>query len=145
MEFDLEDQSTLHRFQSFEGEAVTVSGRLYTTSIVISPTEILTDWPPKHVDELQIDDFQMILDLKPELAIVGTGVHQHFPSPRLFTMFMGAGVGIDFMNSRAACRTYNILAAEGRYIAAGIIVGGTNQENLAVKIVKIVMASTLAD
>ena len=121
MEIRLGDSSSFHCFQHFEGDAVIVTGNRFTASLVITPDEIFPDWPPKEANRLTVNDLDVILELKPELAIIGTGGQQYFPDPQLFARFMRAGVGIEFMNTRAACRTFNILAAEGRFIVAGII------------------------
>ena len=64
----------------------------------------------------------MILALEPELILVGTGNALQFPDSVILKEVIRAGIGIDFMDSRAVCRTYNILAAEGRHVAAGIII-----------------------
>ena len=53
---------------------------------------------------------------------MGTGNALRFPDSVILKGVIRAGIGIDFMDSRAACRTYNILAAEGRHVAAGIII-----------------------
>ena len=71
---------------------------------------------------LTIDDFGIILALEPELILVGTGNALRFPDFVILKGVIRAGIGIDFMDSRAACRTYNVLAAEGRHVAAGIII-----------------------
>ena len=127
MELRIENPSLSHSFQSFDGNAVVVGGKRFTASLVITPDQIYSDWPPKRANLLTIDDLQIILDLKPELAIIGTGVRQYFPDPRLLARFMQAGVGIEFMDTRAACRTFNVLSTEERDIAAGIILNDDSQ------------------
>ena len=145
MEIRQGDLSSFHCFQYFEGRAVIVGGNRFTASLVITPDEIFPDWPPTEANRLTIKDLEVILELKPELAIIGTGDRQYFPDPRLFTRFMRAGVGIDFMNTRAACRTFNVLVAEGRFIAAGIILDDDAIKDPAINFKTIVGEGTSED
>ena len=99
-----------------------VSNCAHTESLIVSPERVVRDWPPHHPNELTIDHFGMILALEPELILVGTGNALQFPESEVLKGVIRAGIGIDFMDSRAACRTYNVLAAEGRRVVAGIII-----------------------
>lgn len=67
-------------------------------------------------------DFTRLVELKPEIVIVGTGPQQHFPHPSLLQALMTRGIGFEVMSTAAACRTYNILAGEGRRVAAGLVI-----------------------
>jgi uncharacterized protein len=122
MELQLENDPSGHRISSFVNNTVAIGKVRYTTSLIITPDKVVCDWPPQHPGGLTIDDFGAILSLAPELILVGTGNTLRFPDAAILKGVIRAGIGIDFMDSRAACRTYNILAAEGRHVAAGIIV-----------------------
>jgi uncharacterized protein len=61
--------------------------------------------------------------LKPEVVVLGTGAAQRFPPPELARALAATGVGVEVMDTRAACRTYNILASEGRKVAAAVLIG----------------------
>ena len=99
------------------------SGKCSTRQVSSLPRgKVVRDWPPQHPGGLTIDDFGIILALEPELILVGTGNALRFPDSVILKGIIRVGIGIDFMDSRAACRTYNILAAEGRHVAAGIII-----------------------
>ena len=71
---------------------------------------MVRDWPPSTSGGLQLDDLATILALEPELILVGTGNELRFPDSVILKGVIRAGIGIDFMDSRAVCRTYNILA-----------------------------------
>ena len=122
MELQLDNHSSGHRVRSFTDNTAVIGEVRYTASLIVTPKQVVRDWPPQHPDQLTIDDFRMILDLVSELILVGTGNVLRFPDPVLLKGVIRAGIGIDFMDSRAVCRTYNILAAEGRHVAAGIII-----------------------
>ena len=122
MDLQLENDPLGYRVGSFVNNTVTIGAIRYTTSLIVTPEKVVCEWPPQHSGGLTIDDFETILALEPELILVGTGNALRFPDPAIFKVVICAGIGIDFMDSRAACRTYNILAAEGRNVAAGIII-----------------------
>ena len=122
MELQLEKNPSGHRIGSFTDDTLVIGGLRYTASLIVTLDQVVRDWPPQHPDHLTIDDLGMILALKPELILVGTGNALRFPDSVILKGVIRAGIGIDFMDSRAVCRTYNILAAEGRYVAAGVII-----------------------
>jgi uncharacterized protein len=82
---------------------------------------VLDDWRPPAVEELTIADFKALLALKPEVVLLGTGVSQRLPPPRLYAEFAARGIGLEVMDNRAACRTYNVLLGEFRDVAVALI------------------------
>jgi uncharacterized protein len=92
-----------------------------TSSFVVTPSQLLTDWPPQRVSALADAHFGAILDVAPEVLLLGSGMRLQWPPPRLLKPLMEAGIGVEVMDSGAACRTYNILAADGRRVAAAIL------------------------
>ena len=122
MELQLENDPLGYRVGSFVDNTVAIGEVRYTTSVIVTPEKVVRDWPPQHPGGLTIDDLGTILALEPELILVGTGNALRFPDSVILKGVIRVGIGIDFMDSRAACRTYNILAAEGRHVAAGIII-----------------------
>ena len=71
---------------------------------------------------LSEQDFEGLLASSPEIVLLGSGATQRFPHPGAFAPLMRARVGVEVMDTRAACRTYNILIAEGRNVVAALIV-----------------------
>jgi len=122
MELQLENHQLGYRVSSFADNAVVIGEVHYTASLIVSLKKVVSDWLPQHLDQLTINDLGVILALEPELILVGTGNRLQFPDSTILKGVIHAGIGIDFMDSRAVCRTYNILAAEGRNVAAGIII-----------------------
>ncbi|MEO9135054.1 MAG: Mth938-like domain-containing protein [Casimicrobiaceae bacterium] len=101
---------------------VRVGATEYRENIVLLPDQVITGWAPSGFDALSEDDFAGLLDSKPEIVLLGTGETQHFPHPRLLAALTAAHVGVEAMDTRAACRTFNILVAEGRRVAAALTV-----------------------
>ena len=119
MNLRLENDPLGYRVDSFDNNTASIGEVRYTRSLIITPEKVVHDWPPQHPWELTIDNFEAILTLEPELILVGTGNALTFPDAVTLKGVIRAGIGIDFMDSRAACRTFNILAAEGRHVAEG--------------------------
>jgi uncharacterized protein len=93
----------------------------YRENIVVTPEKIITGWAPRGFDTLAVEDFATLAELKPEVALLGTGATIRFPHPGLTRALTDARIGLEVMDTPAACRTFNILAAEGRRVAAAIL------------------------
>lgn len=104
---------------------IRVREHLIRSSVILTATEIMFDWPATIVAELTPEHFRRVLALRPELILLGTGERQIFPDARVVAAVHGAGVGFEVMDTRAACRTYNVLLQEGRHVAAALILDGT--------------------
>ena len=100
---------------------VTVSGERYTHPIVVTPEQVLTDWQAQAFDTLDEAHFSYFLALQPEIILFGTGAQQRFAHPELTRTLTAARIAIEFMDTPAACRTYNFLVAEDRRVVAGIL------------------------
>lgn len=90
-------------------------------SVLVAPESPVTSWPVTSFDALRAEDFAALLDLEPEVVILGTGRRQRFPHPRLTRPLHDAHIGVEVMDTPAACRTYNILMAEGRRVVAAVL------------------------
>jgi len=99
---------------------VAVNGARHETSVVVM-AERLVQWPARDFDSLSIADFAFLKELDAEIVVLGTGPRQRFPHPRLTAPLANARVGLEVMDVRAACRTYNILVAEARKVAAALL------------------------
>ncbi len=93
------------------------------TSIVVMPDRPVVDWTVARFDDLTADDFATVAALDPELVVFGSGATLRFPHPRLLAALTARRIGVETMDIHAACRTYNILMAEGRRVAAALILG----------------------
>ena len=94
----------------------------YRHAVLLSSTGKVSEWPVKVFDELIPSHFDQIVELQPELVLIGTGNHQRFPKPELLKTLIEAKIGFEIMNSQAACRTYNILVGEDRQVVLALIV-----------------------
>ena len=94
----------------------------HTTSILVPHRGEVRPWAPASFDQLEAEHFDAILALKPELVILGTGSRLRFPRLGLWKGLMAAGIGFEAMDTGAACRTYNVLASEGRAALAALLI-----------------------
>jgi len=101
---------------------VMVSGERHDRSIVVLAEEVRSDWDAAGFDALDETHFAYFLAFKPDVLLLGTGEQQRFPHPRLYRALTDAGIGVECMTTPAACRTYNILVAEGRRVVAAILI-----------------------
>ena len=100
---------------------VRVGAQEYRTGIVLTPETVAPGWAPAGFDALTDTDFAGLLAQAPEIVLLGTGATIRFPHPRLTRALSEARVGIEVMDTPAACRTFNILAAEGRSVVAALL------------------------
>ncbi|MFQ5634362.1 MAG: Mth938-like domain-containing protein [Gammaproteobacteria bacterium] len=121
MQLKLESGNGIY-VRSFSPGELRIDDRILTEPVILTPEKIIADWRPPPLDQLSIDDFGAALAAGPEVILLGTGIAQTFPPVTLMTDIMRAGIGFEVMATAAACRTFNVLASEGRKIAAALIV-----------------------
>ena len=123
MKLHLAPNEGLNLFSGYGEGYVTVAQVRYERSVVVSPRSV-AEWAASAFEALGADDFAFVTELQPEIVLLGTGATQRFPGPALARVLAETGAGFEVMDTRAACRTYNILAAEGRKVAAALLLAG---------------------
>ncbi|HEX2830118.1 MAG TPA: Mth938-like domain-containing protein [Burkholderiales bacterium] len=109
-------------FTGYGDGYVSVNDQRYTRPVIVAPEGEVEPWNPQSFEALTADDFDVLTARSPELVLLGTGSALRFPKPDVIRPLVTAGVGFEAMDTRAACRTYNILMAEGRQVIAAIFV-----------------------
>ena len=107
---------------AYGADYVTVNGVRYQESIVLLPQRVV-GWGGRVFEALTREDCSFLGTLQAEIVLLGTGARQRFPHPRLSSPLAEARIGLEVMDLQAACRTYNILVAEGRKVAAALLFG----------------------
>lgn len=110
-----------HRITGYGTGYLCVNEKKFTHSLVLTPETVLFPWPPVSWQDLTVDHLISVLELKPEIVLLGTGPKQCFPPHQLLVPFAQHHIGVEIMSTPAACRTFNILMAEGRTVAAALI------------------------
>ena len=109
--------------RSVSAEGIRINDRLWTHTIAVTPQGMIDSWKSVPVQNLVADDFADLLTAAPELVLLGTGSTGQFPDRELMFAFARRGVGLEVMDTAAAARTFNVLAGEGRRVAAVLYPG----------------------
>ena len=102
-------------------DGVVVNGVTHTSSVVVPWRGTVTTWPAQRFEQLSIEHFAELALLEPELVIFGSGVKMRFAPPACLRPLIEKGIGFESMDTAAACRTYNVLLAEGRAVLAALL------------------------
>lgn len=109
-----------YRIQSYNHKFFKVSEIQYPHSLILTP-DSLAKWELNCIQDLDLDHINLLLGFKPQIVIIGTGERQFWLKPEHLEHFYGQNIGIEVMDTKAACRTYSILSSEGRTVVAGLI------------------------
>lgn len=100
---------------------VLVNGNRHERSLIVLARQLVENWEVARIEDLADADMDLLAGLRVEILLLGTGQALRFPPPRLLPRLAAAGTGVEVMDTPAACRTYNILLAEGRNVAAALL------------------------
>jgi uncharacterized protein len=117
----LANTAGLNMFTAYGDNYVAVNHEKFEKNLILLPETIIHEWSSATVATLTQADMQKLMELGTEIVLLGTGKRLHFPAGALLRPFAPAGIGLEVMDLQAACRTYNILAAEGRKVAAALL------------------------
>ena len=121
MQISLDPGSASNRILAYGGGFIVVNEARFETSLIVMPESLITDWPPPTIDDLSSEHLSIVVHLEPELIIIGTGRDQVFPETEVLRPIIDGRIGFEIMDTHAACRTYIILMAEGRIVAAALL------------------------
>jgi len=116
-------QDGINIIKAYTDNSVTINKDVFTQSIVVQANAINRDWAPQTIEELNAEAFNELAQLDTEIILLGTGIKQRFPDRRLFIPLFDLKIGIEIMDTPAACRTYNILLEQDRAVTAALLMG----------------------
>ncbi len=123
MQLSLElGKADANRIISYQPGRVVINSETYTRSLIVMPNQLIAEWGPQELGELKEQDLLKIIQLEPEIVLLGVGDQLQFPPSQLISLFTQRGIGIEIMNNSAACRTYNVLMAEERRVVAALLI-----------------------
>jgi uncharacterized protein len=117
-----DSSGALNTVTGYGGDYVEINLVRHSGSILLLPQAPVIPWPVASFDQLSAEHFAMLVDSAPEVVVFGSGEKLRFPHPRLTAALTAKRIGVETMDFRAACRTYNILMAEGRKVAAALLI-----------------------
>ncbi len=122
MKLHADSHNVQHVVTAYSAGQVAVNGRTLVRSLLLMPDRIDESWGPDAYAALALNHLEPLASLPCDVLLLGTGDQQRFPATALLRPLIEAGRGFEVMDTAAACRTYNILVAEGRAVAAALIV-----------------------
>jgi uncharacterized protein len=122
MRFTQDSSSAAHLVRSYGPGELRIDDETYRETVMVSASTVSTLPDVRDMNDLVALDRSRILALEPELVLLGTGPRQIFPAASFRAQFLGAGIGLEVMDTGAACRTFNVLVAEQRRVVALLLV-----------------------
>lgn len=122
MGLDLDNNPAKYQIRSYRPGFIQVNNLTYTQSVIVSPERLIDNWKPQHISELTQEDLRIISELKPAILLIGTGKKLEFPNLKIYGNLINEGIGVEIMDTHAACRTYDALTAENRNVTAALII-----------------------
>jgi uncharacterized protein len=123
LKLHLESATAKNAITGYGEGYVMVNRQRFERSLVVLPERIISDWPATSFEALAPEHLAALAGLDLEIILLGTGARLRFPRPEIMQSLMRSGVGVEVMDVQAACRTYNILLAEERRVAAALLIG----------------------
>ena len=121
MKFQPDQLAGTHVITRHDPDALWVGSQRYAHSLLVPWQGTVQRWAPARPDDLSAADFEAVLALAPELVIFGSGPRQRFVPAALMRALIDRRIGVETMDTAAACRTYNVLVAEGRSAVAALL------------------------
>lgn len=121
MKLQQNPRAPINLITAYGAESVTVNGVAHPCHLAVAPDALAEAWHEGEFGALQAAHLAALLAMKPAVVLLGTGSRQRFPAPAIMRPLIEAGVGCEVMDTGAACRTYNILASEGRQVVAALL------------------------
>ena len=122
MQLNEDQNKPSYQLQSYHAGTFIINDTRYEHSLILTCERLIHPWRPISVEVLCDKDLQPIIDLKPEIVLLGTGEHHcQLPEHKIATL-INAGIAVEVMSTAAACRTFMLLAADDRAVAAALLI-----------------------
>lgn len=119
---NLDDNHSTFQIRGYQPGKLQVNEFILISSAIVTPDQLIENWAPQAAQELSPDSFSVISDLKPDILLIGTGAKHIFLAVDLYGYLINQGIGVEVMDTAAACRTFNALSAENRRVAAALLI-----------------------
>lgn len=122
MKLSLDTGTASHLIRHYDDDGITINETRYTRDLIVLPEAVIPDWASAPAAELTLAHFDALAGHEREILLLGTGRVQRFPPARLMAELGRQGIGLEVMDTAAACRTYNVLMSEDRRVAAALMI-----------------------
>jgi uncharacterized protein len=114
------EASEQNLIRAWERGRVLVGDRWITGNVIVSAERVIAEWPAQGPATLALEDLAAALEQDPEIILIGTGENASLPDVELMSALAERGIGLEFMTTPAACRTYNVLVHEQRRVVVAL-------------------------
>jgi uncharacterized protein len=121
MRFTEDSNPAINVIRGYSAGEIRTNAQSIREAVILSATQLLIEPDLHSVADLGDSAHAQLMNLEPELVLIGTGGRQQFPAASFGAQFLRAGVGYEVMDTGAACRTFNVLVSEGRRVAAVLL------------------------
>jgi len=121
MKLSIDYNTSKYTIKGYKTGSITVNNKQYSENLIITPDQLITPWEPNNPDELNQHHIEFLVDMEPEIILLGTGRSLCFPHPSLISLAMQKGIGFEVMDTGSACRTFNVLISEDRNVMAALM------------------------
>ena len=122
MKLQPDKQPSLNTVSAYGPDYIEINAQRYTQSLLLSPESPVIEWSCTRFEDIKTEDFEQIAKLDPAVVIFGSGQRIRFPQAALIAPLIARNIGLETMDLQAACRTYNVLMAEGRKVVAALLI-----------------------
>ncbi|EIC23526.1 Mth938-like domain-containing protein [Thiorhodovibrio frisius] len=109
------------RIEAYDADHFRISGQVFAHAVLLLPPAEVQPWRSGPASTITGADLEPLFNARPQVILIGTGANHCMPPPSLMAAATERGIGIEWMRTGAACRTYNLLASEGRRVATGLL------------------------
>ncbi|MBA3660316.1 MAG: Mth938-like domain-containing protein [Gammaproteobacteria bacterium] len=110
------------QIKSYRPGELTINQVKHHQSVILSATELVDPWSPQTLSDLKKEDFDLIPAMNPDVLLIGTGEKFEFINMKLYGHLINQGIGVEVMDTLAACRTFNALTSENRRVVAALLI-----------------------
>lgn len=122
MKLQPDKQPSLNTVSAYGPDYIEINAQRYSQSLLLSPESPVIEWSCTCFEDIKTEDFEQIAKLDPAVVIFGSGQRIRFPQAALIAPLIARNIGLETMDLQAACRTYNVLMAEGRKVVAALLI-----------------------
>jgi uncharacterized protein len=119
---NLDENQATYQIRAFKPGTIQINDKMLTQSLIISADQLIENWAPQTISELSAAALAQIPALKPDILLIGTGTTHVLIPVEIYGELINQGIGVEIMDTSAACRTFNALTAENRNVVAALII-----------------------
>lgn len=122
MKLILDNSDAYYRIREYKAGQITINDQVYARSLIVTGSRLIDNWSPQSFSELKTEHWAPVLELRPDIVLLGTGLKFIMPKPLLLSPLYQHHIAVESMDTAAACRTFTALSSEGRAVLAALLI-----------------------